>query len=103
MIKNVVVVALSALILYLTFFIYQNGIDLTGKLPFIEEADVLSFQDILSQGDVLKSKIAKIESLNSSDIVTAKKEVENEKNHLRAYTVNACAFPDSVQADALRK
>ena len=76
MIKKLILVAISALSLYFTYYLVVTGINL-DRFNF----KVLSFNEITAQGDTLNNKLKKINSLNSSEIVAARNSVNEEKDN----------------------
>ena len=78
MIKNLILAGLSLLSLYLTYVMFKNGINLTGKIPFIHDADVMSYSEIRTQGDELNNNLKTIDTLNKVELPAAKSEVDVE-------------------------
>ena len=80
MIKNIVLAAFSALVLFLTYITVKNGLDLSGKLTgkIFDEANAMSITEILEQGDVLNEKIKKVKNLNEVELPAAERKVKVE-------------------------
>ena len=79
MIKKLILVAVSALSLYFTYYLVITGMELS-RLDF----KVLSFNEIKAQGDSLNTKLKKIDTLNSTEIMTARNNVNTEKANFEA-------------------
>ena len=79
MIKKLILVAVSAISLYLTYLMIVNGINLERL-----NINVLSYNQIIEQGSSLDSKLKKINTLNTSEIVSARNNVETEKANFEA-------------------
>ena len=76
MIKNLIFAGVSLLALYLTYVMYKNGINLTGKIPVIKDANVMSYTEIRKQGDTLNANLKQIDTLNHSELPKAVSDVE---------------------------
>ena len=79
MIKKLILVAVSAISLYLTYIMIVNGINLERL-----NINVLSYNQIIEQGSSLDSKLKRINTLNTSEIVSARNNVETEKANFEA-------------------
>ena len=84
MIKNIVLFVFSGLALFLTYTTVRYGLDLSGKLPVVKDANAMSVSMILEQGDVLNEKLDKLEDLNENDMKTAERKVQTEAEGYKA-------------------
>ncbi len=107
MIKNLILAGLSLLSLYLTYFIFKSGINLSGKVPFLNSADVMSYSEIRAQGDELNNNIAMIEKLNKTELPLAKSQVDTEiarfKEQQRKYEILESNASEAEIAEANKK
>lgn len=79
MIKKLILVAISALSLYFTYVMVVSGLNLNNF-----DIKIYSYNEILTQGDSLTSKLNQINRLNSTDILSAKNSVQTEKANFEA-------------------
>lgn len=77
MIKKLVLIALSALSIYLTYVLVTEGAQFESRLPI--EINALSYNKILEEGDKLNNKLKQIDSLNKETLVEASNKVEEER------------------------
>lgn len=79
MIKKLIFAGLAALSIYMTYTLFVSGFQLDRL-----DISVLSFNEMESQGLVLNNKLNEIDSLNSTQIVAARNNVDTEKANFEA-------------------
>lgn len=77
MIKKLILVALTSLSIYFTYVMVKTGVQIDSRLPI--DVDILSYNGMLNQGEILDEKLRKVENLNNVEIVEAANKVEEER------------------------
>ncbi len=82
MIRKLIFIGVSALSIYLTYILVVSGFSSGLNLPF--NTKVLAYNEIISKGAELNQKISRVNSLNSTEIASARNSVETEKANFEA-------------------
>ena len=76
--RKLILAGISSLAIYLTYTMINTGLEVESRLPI--GVDVLSYEEILDQGDILNGKLDKMENLNTVEIASATNKVESERD-----------------------
>lgn len=80
--KKLIFTVLAALSIYFLNGMIKSGVKIESRLPI--NVNVLSYSELLNQGDILDQKLKEMDKLNTVEIIAAGNKVEEERTGFEA-------------------